>query len=220
MHRAAATPTSPTCPSSRGSARTLDRLNGIYGSRTHFSVWSTEYGFRTIPPDPHEGINPTTAAYYMNWAEYLSYKQARTYSYSQYGLMDQPPPVYFDTGLINPDGSPQARLRRLPDAAVPADHDDELRPAGSRSGAACARRRYASLDTGQAQSVQIEFQAGSTGAWQVIDTVAITNPRGYFDVHLAFPGSGAVRLAWTYPVGDPLLSGGTVYSRTQSVTVR
>ncbi|MGP0033227.1 MAG: hypothetical protein ACLP4R_01410 [Solirubrobacteraceae bacterium] len=200
-------------------ARTLDRLNGVYGSRTHLSIWNTEYGFRTIPPDPHEGINPTTAAYYMNWAEYLSYKQARTYSYSQYGLMDQPPPVYFDTGLINPDGSPKPGFDAyrmplfLPTTTMSSGQQVEVwggvRPAG-----------YASLDTGEAQSVQIEFQAGSTGAWQVIDTVAITNPRGYFDVRLAFPSSGAVRLAWTYPVGDPLLSGGTVYSRTQSVTVK
>ncbi|MBV8220688.1 MAG: hypothetical protein JO325_19670, partial [Solirubrobacterales bacterium] len=33
--------------------RTLDRLNGIYGSHTHFAVYNTEYGFRTRPPDPH-----------------------------------------------------------------------------------------------------------------------------------------------------------------------
>ncbi len=83
-----------------------------------------------------------------------------------------------------------------------------MRPAG-----------YARIDTGQAQSAQIQFQAGSTGAWQVIDTVAITNSKGYIDVHLALPASGAVRLAWTYPAGDPLLGGGTVYSRTVSVTV-
>ncbi|HUA46389.1 MAG TPA: hypothetical protein VMA77_14260 [Solirubrobacteraceae bacterium] len=200
-------------------ARTLDRLNAVYGSRTHFPIWSTEYGFRTIPPDPHEGINPTTAAYYMNWAEYLSYKQARTYSYSQYGLMDPAPPAYFDTGLINPDGSlkPGFDAYRmplyLPTTTMNSGQQVEVwggvRPAG-----------YARLDTGQAQSVQIQFQTGSTGPWQAIDTVPITNPKGYFDVHLAFPSSGAVRLAWTYPVGDPLLSGGTVYSRTVTITVK
>ena len=84
-----------------------------------------------------------------------------------------------------------------------------MRPAG-----------YARLDTGQAQSVQIQFQRGSSGAWQTLDTVAIANSKGYIDVHLALPASGAVRLAWSYPTGDPLLGGGTVYSRTVSVTVR
>ena len=201
-------------------AHTLDRLNAVYGSHTHFPIWDTEYGFRTIPPDPHEGINPTTAAYYMNWAEYLSYKQPRTYSYSQYVLMDQAPPAYFDTGLINPDGSlkPGFDAYRMP-LFLPTTTMNSGQQVEVWGGVRPAN--YAWLDTGgQTQSVQIQFQANSAAPWQVIDTVPITNPKGYFDVHLAFPSSGTVRLAWTYPVGDPLLSGGTVYSRTQSVTVK
>jgi hypothetical protein len=199
--------------------RTLDRLNAVYGSHTHFPVWSTEYGFRTVPPDPHEGVSQTTAAYYMNWAEYLSYKQPRLYSYSQYVLVDQPPPAYFDTGLINPDGSPKPGFDAyrmplfLPTTTMPSGHQVEV-------WGAARPETYAWLDTRQAQSVEIEFQPGSTGAWQVIDTVPITNSKGYFDVQLAFPGSGSVRTAWTYPAGDPLLGGGTVYSRTVTVTVK
>jgi hypothetical protein len=199
--------------------RALDRLNGVYGSRTHFPVWSTEYGFRTAPPDPHEGINPATAADWMNWAEYLSYKQSRLYSYSQYILIDQPPPAYFDTGLINPDGSlkPGFDAYRMPlflptTTMNPGQHVEVW--GGARP------QTYAWLDTRRPESVQIEFQPGSTGPWELIDTVPITNAKGYFDVHLAFPASGAVRLAWTYPAGDPLLGGGTVYSRTVAVTVR
>ncbi len=200
-------------------ARTLDRLNGVYGSHTHFPVWSTEYGFRTIPFDPHEGIPPDTAAEYMNWAEYLTYKQPRLYSYSQYALIDQPPPAYFDTGLINPNGTHKPGFDAyrmplfLPSATMKAGQKVEVwggvRPAA-----------FAKLDTGLTQSVQVQFQTGSAGAWQTIDTVGVTNPKGYIDVHVAFPATGAVRLAWTYPAGDPLLSGGTVYSRTVTVTVK
>ena len=79
---------------------------------------------------------------------------------------------------------------------------------------------FAKLDTGKAQSVLVQFQPGSKGAFTTVDTVAITNARGYFDTHLAFPSSGTVRLAWTYPTGDPLLSGGTVYSRSVKITVK
>ena len=198
--------------------RTLDRLNGVYGSRTHFAVWSTEYGFRTKPPDPNLGIGQSTAAAYMNWAEYLSYRQPRLYSYSQYQLTDSPPPGYFDTALENPDGShkPGYDAYRmplyLPTTSTRAGSKLEIwgavRPAG-----------YARHDTGQTQSVQIQFQRGSSGAWQTVDTVAVTNPRGYIDVHLALPASGAVRLAWSYPAADALLGSGTIYSRTVSVTV-
>ncbi len=199
--------------------QTLDRLNRVYGSRTRLPVWSTEFGFRTKPPDPNLGVSQSTAADYMNWAEYLSYRQPRLYSYSQYQLIDSPPPASFDTGLENPGGSHKPgfdayRLALyLPTTSTRAGSKVEIwggvRPAG-----------YARMDTGQAQSAQIQFQTGSSGAWKVIDTVAITNSKGYIDVHLALPASGAVRLAWTYPTSDPLLGGGTVYSRTVSVTVR
>jgi hypothetical protein len=199
--------------------RTLDRLNGVYGSRTRFSVWSTEYGFRTKPPDPNLGVSQATAADYMNWAEYLSYRQPRLYSYSQYQLVDSPPPAFFDTGIVNPDGShkPGYDAYRMPlflpvtstSAGKAIEIWGGVRPAG-----------FARHDTGQSQSALVQFQRGSTGAWQTIDTVPITNPRGYIDVHLALPASGAVRLAWSYPATDPLLGSGTVYSRTVSVTVK
>ena len=199
--------------------RTLDRLNGIYGSHSHFPVWSTEYGFRTRPPDPHEGVNPSTAAVWVNWAEYLSYRQSRLFSYSQYGLIDQPPPAYFDTGLLNPNGSHKPGFDAyrmplwLPSTSTRKRHKLEVwgavRPAS-----------FAMLDTGKAQSVLVQFQARSKGAFTTIATVPIANSRGYFDVRLAFPSSGSVRLAWTYPKGDPLLGGGTVFSRTQKVSVR
>ena len=200
-------------------ARTLDHLNAVYGSHTHFPMWDTEYGYRTRPPDPHEGVRPAIGAAYINWAEYLSYKMTRLDSYSQYGLIDPPPPGYVDSGLENPNGShkPGYDAYRmplfLPTTSTRSGRKLEIwgaaRPAG-----------YARLDTGQRQSAQIQFQRGSRGSWQTIDTATITNPKGYIDVHLALPASGAVRLAWSYPAGDQLLGSGTIHSRTVSVTVR
>jgi len=198
---------------------TLDRLNSIYGSHTHFPVWSTEYGFRTRPPDPHEGISPNNAAIYMNEAEYLSYRQSRLYSYSQYALIDQPPPAYFDTGLLYPNGKPKPGYAayRMP-LWLPSTSTRKGRKLEVWGGVRPAP--FAKLDTGTAQSVLVQFQAGSKGAWTTLTTVPITNSRGYFDVHTAFPSSGSVRLAWTYPTSDLELSGGTVYSRTQKITVK
>jgi hypothetical protein len=198
--------------------RALDRLNGVYGSRTRFPVWSTEYGFRTRPPDPHEGVSQATAAAYMNWAEFLSYHQSRLFSYSQYKLRDFPPPLYFDTGIENPGGShkPGYDAYRMP-IFLPVTSTRRGRKL--EVWGAVRPASYAKLDTGRSQSVQIQFQAGARGAWRTVETVAITNSRGYFDVKLAFPGSGAVRLAWTYPAGDPLLGSGTAHSRTVSVSV-
>ena len=199
--------------------RTLDRLNGIYGSHSHFPVWSTEYGFRTRPPDPHEGVSQANAALYMNEAEYLSYKQSRLFSYSQYGLIDQPPPAYFDTGLLNPNGSqkPGYAAYRIP-LWLPSTSTRKGRML--EVWGAVRPAYFAKLDTGKAQSVLVQFQAGSKGAFTTIATVPITDSQGYFDVHLAFLSSGSVRLQWTYPTGDPLLGRGTVFSRTQKITVK
>ena len=170
--------------------RTLDRLNGIYGSHTHFAVWSTEYGFRTRPPDPREGVSQANQALYMNEAEYLSYKQSRLVE-----LL----PVRADrpaaTGVVRhraaePQREPQARASTpyrmplwLPNTSTRKGRKLEVwgdvRPAS-----------YAKLDTGKAQSVLVQFQPGPKGAFTTIETVAITSARGYFDVHLAFPSSG------------------------------
>ena len=77
--------------------------------------------------------------------------------------------------------------------------------------------------------MQIQYQRGSHGAFKTLRTVTISSPRGYFDLHMRFPASGSVRLAWTYPKDDPLLIPGlrlnppeadTVYSRTAQVTVK
>ena len=62
------------------------------------------------------------------------------------------------------------------------------------------------------------YPRGAVGRVQIqlngrtIRSVRITNPNGYFDVHVAFPGSGNVRLAWNYP------HGARIYSRTVRVT--
>ena len=41
----------------------------------------------------------------------------------------------------------------------------------------------------------------------------MTGSGGYFDLHMKFPSSGSVRLAWTYPQGP------TVYSRSVAIDV-
>ena len=88
--------------------RTLDRLNAIYGSGTHFPIWNTEYGWWTNPPyNDRASLPPATAADYMNWAEYLSFSQSRIRSYDQYLLVD-PVTKHFSSGLELPNGTPLA----------------------------------------------------------------------------------------------------------------
>jgi hypothetical protein len=206
--------------------RTLDRLNSVYGSRTHFPIYNDEYGYITHPPASSDWVSPSTAAYYLNWAEYLSYRSPRIKSYMQYLLYD-PTPVKgnggFASGLLTSRGvaKPAYAAYRLPlylpvtSSRVGSSLEvwGDARPAP-----------FAKLDTKTAQTAQIQFQRGSTGAFTTLSTVNITNPSGYFDVRVKFPGSGTVRLAWTYPkldIATPVTSlGTTVFSRSVQITLR
>jgi hypothetical protein len=222
-------------------AGALDRLQRIYGSRTHFRIYNNEYGYITNPPNhsltplnPHgQFISPSIAAAYMNWAEYLSWRNPRIASTMQYLLYDPNPrqaPEFggFASGLIFYSGTrkPAYDAYRLP-LFLPTTTARSSRQRLEVWG--CVRpAHYARLDDGKRQRVEIQYRRGSHGAFRTRRTVPIDSSRGYFDLHIAFPASGSVRLAWTYPKDDALLSqgnvdppeGATVYSRTVRVTVK
>jgi hypothetical protein len=211
----------------------IDRVQQVYGSRRRLAIYNTEYGYITSPPGHGPGyVSPATAAYYLNWAEYLSWKQPRIASTMQYLLYDPPPLPKalggggFASGLVFSSGRPKASYAAyrlplyLPVTSAPRGRSLEVwgcvRPA-----------RYAILDTGQAQTATIEFAPGrgsnSTGAYAPVATVTVSDPNNcYFDLRLRFPGSGTIRLAYTYPAADPLLgpAGATVYSRSVAITLR
>jgi hypothetical protein len=188
--------------------RNLDRLQRAYGSRTRFAIWNTEYGYRTRPPDPHAKIGQATAAYYMNWAEYLSWRQRRLASYSQYLLYD-PSSGFFASGLLSSSGRPKATFDayRMP-LFLPVT---STRRGRRLEVWGCVRPAHWYPNP---QTVQIQFQAGSRGPFRTIATVPIANVRGYFDAREHFHGSGAVRLAWSYPAGP------TIHSRVVAITLR
>jgi len=184
----------------------LDQLNRIYGSHTRFTIWDTEYGYRTRPPD-HVGVSATTAAYYDNWAEYIKWRNSRIRSANQYLLVD-PPSGQFASGLEYASHRPKATFDAfrlplyLPVTSTRRGHTLEVW--------GCVRPAH----FGGSEKVLIQFRRGSHGAFHTIQTVGLRTSRGYFDVRLAFPSSGAMRLAWSEP------GVGAVYSRTQNVSVR
>jgi hypothetical protein len=222
-------------------ASMLDRIQRMYGSGKRFRIYNNEYGYITNPPNnsvtplnPNgQFVSPATAAGYINWAEYLSWKQSRIASTMQFLLVDPNPrkaPEFggFASGLIFYGGvrKPSYDAYRLP-LFLPFT-------TGARGHSlevwGCVRpAHYARLDTGGIpQQVQIQFQRGSVGAFTTLRTVTVNNVRGYIDLRVTFPASGSVRLAWSYPKMAQLsassltapMAGETVYSRTVKVTVK
>jgi hypothetical protein len=230
--------------------RALDRVQRIYGSGKRFPIYNTEYGYLTHPPNRENYPSPATAAYYINWAEYLSWKQPRVASTMQYLLYD---PVLnaapaggdggFTSGLLSVNGKPKpgyAAYRLplfLPVTSTRRGRSLEVwgcvRPARyailgtgqppSSQGGSSQTGQTQGNQTGQPQTAHIQFARGSSGTFATLRTVTVSNPNNcYFDVRMRFPGSGTVRLAYTYP-NDPLLvlppsvTGSTVYSRSVGV---
>ncbi len=214
--------------------RAIDRLERVYGSFARLPLWDTEFGYITDPPKHHDQypwVSPATAAYYMNWAEYLSWRNPRLQSFNQYLFRDPEPATAatdwggFASGLLTYGGAqkPTYSAWRLP---------LYLPQTTGRRGAAlevwgCVRPAlYALVDMGTPQAVQIQF-APSTGTnFRTLRTVTLqaSSSSCYFDVRVAFPSSGAVRLVWDYPTLDQQFGNFSVpqpaYSRRVQITLR
>lgn len=199
--------------------RVLDRLQRVYGSGTRFPIYLTEFGYITRPPRRSAAVSPALAAFYLNWAEYITWSDPRVRTLTQYLLTDPPPlgSSYgyggFASGLTFHGGVHKAAYDayRLP-LYLPATTTGR---GGSLEVWGCARPAIFGWldDPNLPEQVQIQFGTGRRPRFATIRTVSITNPRGYFDQHVVFPSSGSVRLAWTYPGGS------TVHSRVQQITL-
>jgi hypothetical protein len=211
---------------------TLDRIQKSYGSSRRFQIWNTEYGYITCPPTCSErNVSPATAAAYINWAEYLSWRNPRIASTSQYLLYDPNPrvnvPEYggFANGLVFYSGIPKPVYYAyrmpifLPHTTARRGHQLEVwgdvRPAP-----------LALADGDGPQYAQIQYTRRGTNHWTTLKTIQITSPHGYIDTHTTFPATGSVRLQWTYPTTDQTLkstlitnSNGKINSRTTTINI-
>ena len=211
-----------TFPDLGNLGRALDRATGAYGAHPHYAIYNTEYGYITSPPRSSHYPSQQTAGYYLNWAEYLSYKNPRVKSYMQYLLTDPAgsnPLAGFASGLETPSGVHKADYDAyrlpffMPHTSFSHSSSVEVwgnaRPAGFE--------KLAGYGT---QLAQIQEQIG--GAWKTLNTVTLNQAQGYFDVKMKFASSGNVRLQWSYP-NDGLLPAGlankTIYSRTFAINV-
>jgi hypothetical protein len=197
----------------------LDRLQGIYGSHKRFDVYDTEFGYQTTPPDTQGGtVSPGVAAAWLNWSEYLHWRTPRIASYDQYLLRDPVPPpgggpyTAFATGLQTYTGQDKPTMASfamplyLPVTKTAAGHPLEVwgcvRPATT-----------VARTTHRAQFVAIQYRRGHSGPFRTVDRVQLPKAYCYFDVRTTFPGSGSVRLSWSYPHGP------VIHSRIVDVTV-
>lgn len=204
----------------------LDKMTRTYRSGKHFAIYNDEYGYITRPPSNFRASgggfypSPATAATYINQAEYISYKSGRIKSYMQYLLKDPP----LSAGLLAAFNSGLEFITGVPKATYFAYNLPVWMPKTSFSKRSKVEvwgdARPANFET--RQHVQIQESPTALGQFTTLSTVGVKK-NGYFDIHMKFPSSGFVRLAFTYN-HDPLLpagvGGSTIYSRVFSIRVR
>ncbi len=66
-------------------------------------IYSSEFGFQSSPPDPN-ATSLRKIPYYLNASEYLSWRDRRVATYSQYLIIDDPDLGGFQSGLRYVDG--------------------------------------------------------------------------------------------------------------------
>jgi hypothetical protein len=189
-----------------------------WGAARSYKIYNDEFGYITNPPNGNPKaryVSPATAAYYINWAEYLSWRNPTVVSYDQYLLADPGGHYPFSSGLVTSTYKKKATYNayRMP-LYMP-----KTRFSHSQAVTVWGEARPAIYGTG-AQTVAIQFQANGKGSWKTLRTVSSNT---YFSVKQNFPGSGDVRLLYSYPRSDPLLPVGLaehkIVGRSQQITV-
>ena len=157
--------------------RLLDRAArlGIVPRRT--PLYLTEFGFQTRPPDPF-GVTLARQAEYLNWADWIAYRNPRVAAVGQYELRDDPTPGGFNTGLRFASGKPKPALAAY---ALPIWV--------ARSGPAHVRV-FGLARSAHTLPATVEIQAASTrkGRFATVATVT-TSAHGYFVTRLRNAGS-------------------------------
>lgn len=198
--------------------RTLDRAVAAYGKHPGggVSIYMTEFGYKSNPPNPFVKTSLTEQATWLNEADYLAYRDRRIKSVSQFLLVDDRPRAgaavgsrsywsTFQTGLRYANGKkkPAYAAYRIPIWIPVARHGSrvtiwgQLRPA----------------DHTQLQYALVQYRAIGSHHWKTVRKVRTANAEGFVLSHEAIRAAGHVRLAWLNPA-----DGRTYYSRSVSIS--
>ena len=209
-------PITPIFRSSPSLEATLDGAIAAYGLNIKFPLYDTEFGYQTNPPETiGRAINPTLAAYYMNWAEYITWGDPRVVSWDQYLLTDPPPSAKsnFDTGLEFANGTPKDPMYDAFRIPLYLPHARGKQGQSLEVWGCVRPAHFAMLKSKAPQVASIQFKPASGGAFKTVRRVTITDADGYFTASVKFPSSGSVRIGWSQP------GGGLDYSRVTPVTI-
>jgi hypothetical protein len=185
--------------------------------RQGLTVWSTEFGYETNPPDPFSGISLDQQAFWLTLGDWIAYKDPRVVANTQFLLNDVAPlrkhkktsKAYwftYQSGLYTRRGGvkPSVLAYTFPFLAFNAT-DSTGQPAVAYWG--MLRFRPNDIPAAFHDKVQLQFLPAdrSTGWTDLGEPITVSNGRGFFEGTTFVPQAGLVRALWlggNPPVGS------------------
>ncbi len=167
--------------------RVLDHASKRHRLKSRkLKIYNSEFGFETNPPDIYK-TNIKSVPNFLNISEYLTYKDPRIASYSQYLLRDDVAMSAFNCGLRFSDGTKKPGIYEafeLPFMVFKADGGNLT--------------FWGALRASDGSTQQALIQAKDGSSWTTVGTVSVSSPLGYFEKAISVPGGTAktFRLSW------------------------
>ncbi|MGI9082026.1 MAG: hypothetical protein ACR2FZ_07095 [Thermoleophilaceae bacterium] len=175
---------------SRRLARVLDRLvaRGALapGRGRRLSLFYTEFGYQTNPPDPFAGVRLSTQSRYIQEAAYVAWRSPRVRSLNQFRLTD---------GAL--DGSGINRFREFQSGlAFRAGRKKPAYRVFPHPFVISGNRFWGHVRRGGSHTVRVQRSASRGGRFATLAQV-ITSDRGYFSFRLPGRQPGYYRYVYT-----------------------
>jgi hypothetical protein len=150
-------------------------------SKRRLPLYSSEFGFRTRPPNPMM-VPIARVPEYLNASELMSFRDRRVATYSQYLLIDDSSLEGFQSGLRFKDGRKKRSIYaayRLPLMVIRRSDSSVL--------------VWGKLRNGDTASRHVEIQTDHDGSFGTVKKVSANSRTGYFQTTLNMTGAGSAR---------------------------
>ena len=179
--------------------RLLDAGAAVARIPRDLPVWSTEYGYQTLPPDPIRGVSLDEQAEWNAWAELITRRDPRIVAHTQFLMRDDLPREGAPALSHRRWGTYQSGLEFANGVRKPAYDGYRLpfhAPPVVTAGAGVPLWGLVRPARGGTERVTIEFLADGAEEFSAVREVPVTDATGAFQATLPTLGDGLWRFSW------------------------
>ena len=148
--------------------KALSRMRSKKRIQRSWPIWISEFGFESTPPDRYATPIKKVPGF-MNWSEFIAFKNRHVASFAQYPLVDDPGRTAgFQSGLRFRNN------KKKPGVFAAYQRPFFAKQVGSRV------ELFGGIRAAAGGSVTLQTRTSTKGKWKSLGTAAL-NVRGYFD---------------------------------------